>query len=339
MGLLTREVRDRDSETGYRKAINWPVVGTAGGLSALFLAATLFSGLYINEAREVSLEVKFGDVVDQEDTPGLKWKTPWLSSRHAYSLARQTSVIDNSTSLRMGDDIRLTGGFTIEWEIKEGTDIKKLYFDLKDREGDLDDVVTVRGRDAAIRALESLTIQDLIPEQDIEAMTSTDTEAEGTDADGADVETSESFTDKMTTGIQTRLQTEFDQQEWPIRVIAVYSNGFEFEPESEEKLAEIVGIRQDRVKLILREENAQKAKEVYGVEAEADAAYLRGLVEAGYPVDQLDHALCMKMQRDAGRVNEPFAAGCGGSNSGVGVVVDPAAVNNTAPKPVVVPNP
>ena len=38
--------------------------------------------------------------------------------------------------------------------------------------------------------------------------------------------------------------------------------------DSEDRIAEIVGIRAERVKLGLRQENAEKAKEVYETEAE-----------------------------------------------------------------------
>ncbi len=297
----------------------------AGTVATAFLAAaTAWSGLYVNEGRQITLEVLFGNIVDQVNSPGLKVKMPFFADRFAYSLARQTSPIDNTTTLRMGDDLRLDADFTVEWEIQEGVDAGKLYYDLKDRGGDIDNVVMVRGQDAAIRTLESLTIEDLIPPNADMPQAQT----------GAD--TSASFTQLMTSGIQGRLQQEFLSQGWPIKVISVYSNGFKFSPPSEIKLEEIVGIRQERVKLALREENAVKAAEVFAAEARADAAYVNELVAKGLGEDQIGTALCLKMARDAGRVNEPFAAGC---NNGASLPVAAAVPLPAKQQPGVAPAP
>ncbi len=292
------------------------VAGGAGALVALTLA---FSSFYINEEREVSLEVMFGKVSDVENTAGLKMKNP-LASRFAYSLARQSTPVSEATNLRTGDDLRLSGRYYVDYEIDQDADVNKLYFDLQDQGGDLENVLSVRAKDAAVRAIESLTIEDLMPEED---------------PNNPDAEI-ESFTDMITSGVQDRLQSSLNAEGWPVRIIGVYSDGFNFSNDSEDRIAEIVGIRAERVKLGLRQENAEKAAEVYATEAAADAAYINALREtAGLTDADVGYALCLKMNRDANRVNEPLAAGCNaGGGSNVGVVVDPsAAARRPAPTP------
>ena len=118
-----------------------------------------------------------------------------------------------------------------------------------------------------------------------------------------------------------RAENLMDEEGWPVRIIGVYSTGFNFSQDSEARIAEIVGIRAERVKLDLRAENAERAREVFAAEASADAAYINALrTEAGLQDGDVAYALCLKMNRDAGRVNEPLAAGCGTGN-GVGVSV------------------
>lgn len=309
MGLFTKQ--DRYGDTAVRI---FPLAATgAGALIALTLA---FSSMYINEERQVSLEVLFGKVSDVENTAGLKFKNP-LASRFAYSLARQSTPVSEATNLRTGDDLRLSGRYFVDYEIDEGADVNKLYFDLQDQGGDLENVLSVRAKDAAVRAIESLTIEDLMPEED---------------PNNPDKEV-ESFTDMITTGVQNRLQAALNAEGWPVRIIGVYSDGFNFSKDSEDRIAEIVGIRAERVKLGLRQENAVKAQEVFAAEATADAAYINALREtAGLTDDQVGYALCLKMNRDAGRVNEPLAAGCGGEGADLGVVVDPTN-KSQAPAP------
>ena len=288
----------------YRNWTDFKFVKAAGlATAALFTTAAGCSGTYSNEARQVSLEVEFGKVVDQENTPGLKLKTPFISDRFAYSLAKQTTKIPRMEKIRTGDDIKMDLDFTVEWEIIEDTDVSKLYFDLKDRGGDLENVLEVRAKDAAVQVMETMTIDDII--------------AEAKDDTADEI----SFTERLKGGIHTRLQEELQSQGWPVRIMAVYTNGYSFTQKSEARLEEIVGIRQESVKLGLREENAQKAKEVFREEAQADAAYLQGLREAGVPEEDLAYSLCLKMNRDAGVVNQKFATSCASSGTAVSPVV------------------
>lgn len=291
-----------------------PVRATAAGVTGVAALGTLLSSFYINEERQVSLEVLFGRVNHVEKAPGWKWKNP-LATRYPYSLARQKTTVDQATNLRLGDDLRVSGKFDVEYEVDETANVPKLYFDLKDQGGDLEGVVQVRSKDAAVRTLESLTIKDLIP----------DTEKEGEES---------SFTNKITMGIQQRLQKDLTEQGWPVRVLGVFSDGFHFTPDSEKRIEEIVRVRADRVKLDLRQENAIKAQEVFRDEAKADRAYIDALRDGGLPDDDVAKALCLKMARDAGRVNEPFAAGCmGGAIPPVGVITPPAE-GQVQPQPV-----
>ena len=288
MGLFTRE-----GEQGFASLKKVNVAGAA--IAGLFASATAIGSFYINEAREVSLEVKFGQVTDIETTPGLKFKTPWLSSRYSYSLARQTSEVGAGTTLRTSDDVRLSNPFKIEWEIDENADLQSLYSELKGTGSDISDVVEVRARDAAVQVFETLTVADLAEE---------------------------GFTANIKTLIKSKLLNNLLEQGWPVRVLDVLSDGFTLSPGSESALDAIVDIRQEAVRLDLRLENASKAVDVYKKEAEADKAYLDELSSAGLPEDDLVCALQYKMARDAGRVMQPFAQVCGADNdSGASVTL------------------
>ncbi|MFN3828302.1 MAG: SPFH domain-containing protein [Micavibrio sp.] len=306
---------------GYRESkvkVKWGRV-TGVSIASVFALTTALSSFYINEERQTSLEVLFGRVTDKETTPGWKWKNP-LSSRYAYSLARQKTDVTEATNLRTGDDLRLSGKYHIEYEVDEKADVNKLYFDLQDQGGDLDNVVQVRAKDAAVRAIEALTIENLMPEED-----------------ATKNQEAASFTEQITGGINARLQDQLTKEGWPVKIIGVYSDGFHFSQESETRIEEIVSIRAEKVKLGLREENATKAEEVFRKEAQADAAYLEKLRAAGLPEKDLGTALCLKMNRDAGRVNEPFAAGCGGTNDNKTGVVVPAPLKKAAAAPAPAP--
>ena len=110
MGFFTKE-----DDRGRTKARVGRIATTS--LASLFTATALWSGLYINEAREVSLEVRFGKVVDTITDPGINAKMPFLTSRYAYSLARQTIQTGEEKTLRTSDDVRLKNPFTIEYKI------------------------------------------------------------------------------------------------------------------------------------------------------------------------------------------------------------------------------
>jgi len=286
MGLFIGE--DRHGNPSLR-------VGRIAGaaIGGLFAAATAFGSFYINEEREVSLEVRFGQIVDIETTHGIKLKTPWLSSRYAYSLARQTSEVGTGTTLRTSDDVRLRNPFKIEWQIDEAADLKSLYSELKGTGSDIADVVEIRARDAAVQVFETLTVADLAEE---------------------------GFTANIKAQIKAKLQNNLSEQGWPVRVLDVLSDGFTLSQGSESALEAIVNIRQEALRLDLRLENAGKAIDVYKKEAEADAAYLNELTEAGLPSEDLVCALQYKMARDAGRVMQPFAQVCGADGGNAAAV-------------------
>lgn len=292
-------------------------LGAAFASSAALIGGC--GGLYVNSDRQATLEVQFGKVTDVVTDSGLQFKIPLITDKFTHSLARQKVEVELQ-NLRMGDDIKLKSGkFIIEYEIDENpngqpADLKKLYFDLKDQGGELDNVVEARAVDAAVRAVEALGIEDLMPEEDEETGKPKEVTADA------------SFNGKLKKKIKDELQASLIQQGWPVKVIDVFSSGFQFEAESETKIAEIVAVRMEKVKLGLREKNAAKAKEVFRKEAEADAAYINTLRNAGLPIEQVYQALCLKMSRDAGKVNEQFSAGCGNGSNGVGVTVNkPAA--------------
>lgn len=271
----------------------------------------LFSSLYVNEQTEKSLEITFGKVTQQVDTPGLKLKPPFISKRFAISTAKQ-NVLLSFDRLRTGDDIKMSSDFEIEFQVREEGDIRNYYNDLKGRDGDVKEIVQARGTKAAIEAVESMDINDLIPPLD----------DEGNQIEG------QGFSQVMTAEIHERLQNlldgENDGTNWQIDILGVYPSGFEFEPESEAKLAEIVAIRQEAVKLGLRQQNALKAREVYAQEAEADAQYLRTISEqTGISSDTaLSQIFCLKTARDAANVNAPLTPGCMGSGSEIAYAVD-----------------
>lgn len=292
----------------------------AHSLGAMVAATALATSLYINESTEKSLEITFGKVTKQVDTPGIKAMWPFgIDKRFAISTAKQNVEL-SFDKLRTGDDIKMRSDFDIEFQVREKGDIRNYYNDLKGRDGDVKSIVEARGNKAAIEAVEKMSITDLIPPLD---------------KDGKP-EKSDGFSKKMTENIKTRLQELLDGKDgganWEIEILGVYPKGFAFEPESEAKLAEIVGIRQEAVKLVLREKNAIKAKEVYGQEAAADAAYLKPFQDAGITDSSaLAQIFCLKTARDAANVNAPLTPGCMGSDSGVAVAVDPKKTSAPAP--------
>ncbi len=286
-------------------------------LAGLFTAASLWSGIYINEARQVSLEVRFGDVVDTVTESGLKTKVPFLTSRYAYSLARQTTEIGQGTALRTSDDVRLTNPFTIEYEIDKNADLKNLYFQLKGSGEDLQDVIQKLARDVGVRVFEGLQVTDLAEE---------------------------GITDKIKTEMKTKLQADLQAKGWPVTIVDVLSDGFQLSPESEDVLERIIDIRQEKARLELREENAIKAQETLEAEAEAYVKYADVLRAAGLPDEDIRCAIHDKMAQDAGKIMTPFAQVCGTATGGfandIAVAVDPANVTmppvkgGAAPAPI-----
>lgn len=283
---------------------------TATTLASLTATAALISSMYINEERETSVEVLFGKVVNVETTPGLKFKVPFVASRHSYPLSRQSVDIDNENGLRTGDSLLIKGNFSIDYEVDENANIPMLYFDLKDKGGELDNLLAVRGRDAAVQAVEALRTNDLI--------------AGDTDGKG--------LTKKITERLAEILQKQLTDEGWPIKLKGVFSQGFFLDNVSEKKIAEILQIRLEESKLKLRDANAAKAKETFAAEADAIMNFVAPLQKAGLPAEFIASVTCLKMQQDAGRIGEPFAAGCLAAPPPAGAVVDYGAVRPTAPR-------
>lgn len=296
MGFFTKE-----DDRGRTKARVGRIATTS--LASLFTATALWSGLYINEAREVSLEVRFGKVVDTITDPGINAKMPFLTSRYAYSLARQTIQTGEEKTLRTSDDVRLKNPFTIEYKIDETADLKNLYYQLKGSGDDIKDVIEKLTGDVAVRVFEGFVVSDL-------------------------AETG--FTDKIKTEIKTKLQADLAEKGWPVTVIDVLSSGFSLSEGSEDVLERIIDIRQEETRLELRQKNAEKAKDVLKTEAEAYVEYAKVLREAGVPEEDLRCAIYDKMALEAGRIMQPFAQICGNGTGtmqdGTAVSIDPAAI-------------
>lgn len=297
MGIFTKEGRHGEDE------LRWGRIAGAS-ISGLATAAALVGSLYVNEAREVSLEVTFGKVTNVITEPGINAKYPFITSRFPYSLARQTSYIGQETTLRTSDDVRLTNPFTIEFQIDESADVENLYYQLKGSGEDIEDVVQKLARDVGVRVFEGLEVTDLAEP---------------------------GVTDRITTDMQNRLQAELSAKGWPVNIIDILSDGFKLSPESEGVLERIIDIRQESARLDLRQTNAEKAENVLRTEAQAYVAYAEELSAAGLPESDLRCAIYDKMAQDAGRVMEPFSQVCGVVGASVGqdiaVAVDPANVN------------
>lgn len=296
MGILTST--DRHGQTQY----SIPKIA-GSSIAGLFAASALWGSIYVNEAREVSLEVRFGNVVDVVTEPGLNFKIPFFTSRYAYSLARETTRIAEGTTLRTSDDVRLTNPFTIEYKIDENADLKNLYYQLKGSGEDITDVIKKLASDVGVRVFEGLQVTNLAE-------------------DGV--------TDQITGAMQERLQADLKAKGWPVTIIDVLSDGFQLKPESEAVLARIIDIRQEAARLDLRMQNAIKAEEVLKREAQAYVGYAQVLKAAGVPEADLRCAVHDKMAQEAGRVMEPFAQVCGSGSGQLGdqiaVAVDPAKV-------------
>ncbi len=278
-------------------------------LAAAFAASALISSLYINEERETSVEVLFGKVVDVETTPGLKAKVPFFASRHSYPLSRQSVHIANEKGLRTGDSYRIKGDFSIDYEVDEKANIPMLYFDLKDNNGEIDNLLAVRAQDAAVKAVEKLGTSDLVSNADDQGLTK-----------------------KITDALSQILEEQLHKEGWPIKLKGVFSQGFYLDDESEKKIAEILQFRLEQSKLKLRDANADKAQVTFEKEANALLKFVGPLQKAGLTAEFISSIVCLKMQQDAGRIGEPFAAGCMGVQPPGGAVVDYNAVRASSGK-------
>lgn len=169
---------------------------------------------------------------------------------------------------------------------------------------DLELFINRTARDSAVRVFETLQVTDLAEP---------------------------GITDRITQGIQERLQEDLIEGGWPIRIVDITSDGFTLSPGPEDTLERIIDIRQEAARLALRQENAVIAEGVLRQEAQAYVAYAEELQAAGLPAEDLRCAIHDKMTQDSGRIMEPFAQVCGVASASVGqdiaVAVDPANVN------------
>lgn len=66
MGIFTKETNHGHKELRIGRTVG-------AGITGLFAAAALAGSIYINEAREASLEVMFGNVTETITEPGLNF--------------------------------------------------------------------------------------------------------------------------------------------------------------------------------------------------------------------------------------------------------------------------
>lgn len=293
MGLYTKEnERTGDTDTRWGR-----VAATAGaGLVAL---ATAWNSLYVVEQREVALEVLFGGVNEVNKDPGLYAKVPFFERAVKYPLYRQRAdVSSEEANLRTKDQMRVEGGIFVDYEIDEqSANIENIYADLRGDKDDINDVIKMRAKEAAVVAFGEFTSVELTSKMN-----------------------------DITGRTQVLLQESIDEQGWPFKVKSVISNGVRLSPDSEKKLERVMDQEQERIVLDLRERNAEKAKGVFEKEGAALGALYNKLIESGVPTDSATNLICLKMANDAGKIQEAFAPGCFGNDNGVSVAVDPKNV-------------
>lgn len=300
MGLFTKQnERTGDTDVRYGR-----IAATAGaGVVAL---STVWSSLYVVEQREVALEVLFGGVNAVNTEPGLYTKTPFFESVVKYPLYRQRADVSaDEANLRTKDQMRVEGGIFVDYEIDEqSANITNIYADLRGDSNDINDVIKMRAKEAAVVAFGEFTSVELTSRLN-------------------------EITDRTT----TLLQQSIDEQGWPFKIKSVISNGVRLSPDSEKKLERVMDQEQERIVLELRERNAEQAKNVYQKEGQALAALYTEITAAGVPADQAASIICLKMANDAGKIQEAFAPGCfANDNGGYSVAVDPK-VTYTPPIP------
>lgn len=300
MGLFTKQnERTGDTDVRYGR-----IAATAGaGVVAL---STVWSSLYVVEQREVALEVLFGGVNAVNTEPGLYTKTPFFESVVKYPLYRQRADVSaDEANLRTKDQMRVEGGIFVDYEIDEqSANITNIYADLRGDSNDINDVIKMRAKEAAVVAFGEFTSVELTSRLN-------------------------EITDRTT----TLLQQSIDEQGWPFKIKSVISNGVRLSPDSEKKLERVMDQEQERIVLELRERNAEQAKNVYQKEGQALAALYTEITAAGVPADQAASIICLKMANDAGKIQEAFAPGCfANDNGGYSVAVDPR-VTYTPPIP------
>lgn len=294
MGIFT----DRNGEA---KVGN--IVG--GALATLFTIGVAADSVIFVSPREAVIQTDFsGNIIRVIDKTGVYAKTPIITSTHSYSLTRETALLKGDTSLRTSDDVRLSNPFTVEFEIDETVDLKKLYIDSKGK--NVTDIVLQRAKDAAVRVFETLKVSDLAEP---------------------------GVTDRIKALIKEKLQNDLTQEGWPIKIRTVLSDGFKLNPGSEDELERIVILRQEGTRLDLRSNNADKALSIMSKEAASDAAYLSGLKAAGVPNEGLVCALYLKKLSDTGKVGIPFVAGCNTNSPAIAVPAPSASAPAAAPTP------
>lgn len=284
MGIFTSQDRNGYTEIHAGRAVG-------AGLAAVLATAAAVDSLVLISPREADVITDFnGAVIQVMSKPGTYYKIPFLHGAHSYDLRRDSVKVDESALLRTSDYIRLKSPFTVEYEIDENTDVTKLYIDLRGK--DPKDLILQRARDVAVQVYETLTVSDLA---------------------------NHSITEKIKAAIKDKLQKTLNEQGWPIKIMTVNTTGFNLMPESEGELQKIVNLRQEAARLQIRQENAEKSLQVLALEAKTDGAYMKGLLDAGVPKENLVCALYIKRLAEAGKIGIPLVAGC--HDQGVGVAV------------------
>lgn len=276
MGIFTSE--DQRGDTYVR----WGRVGSTAAASVVSLA-TAFSSFYIVQDREVALKIRFGAITDVQAEPGLYAKVPFIDGVIRYPLFRQrTEVLAEDANLRTRDQMRVEGGIYVDYEIDEAsTNIESIYADLRGDSSDIQDVIRMRAREAAVRAFGEFSSTDLT-----------------------------SQIDQITARAQVLLQESIDEQGWPFKVLEVVSNGVRLSPDSEVKLERVMAAEQERIVLELRQRNAALAVDVLKIEGTALGGLYNELANAGVPPDQINTLICLKMANDADSVQVALAPGC-----------------------------
>lgn len=329
-GFFERQFFNDDRGYGRGGSFRWgKAVGL--GLTGLAGAFVLASSIYRNEPREVTLEINIGgEIVEQVSEVGLHLKTPWPFSRIIqYSTAMNITPTE-SENVRMGDELRMAySGFECQWNINPDADYTRLYEDLRGSGEDITTIAQATQLDALTRAAETLGIEDLI--EVVEA----DADAETPAVEGEEPVVDVGFVSTLSTRLETLLADSYEDQGWPITVSKCLSRSYRFDQDTETRLARLAGIRQERVELEYRDDNAIRAQDVYANEAIADAAYVRPLIEAGMSPESAASALCVFKAATEGNLAEPLTPGCFGGGQQIAVTVPmPGEEGQALPEPV-----
>lgn len=280
MGIFTNE----EGQLSTKKIVS--------GLGAAFTATALYGSFYVLPQREVALITRFGGVVNEARIWGIHPKIPFVDTVHKYPLYRQRVEISaDEANLRTGDQMGVQGGLFVEYEINgDSKDLDNLYNYLRAQTEDVNDVadiVKIRGKMAAVSSFGLAKAPELAT-------------------------TIDTITDNM----KTRLQKSIDDNGWPVKILAVISNGVRLTPDAEKKLEVIMVASQEQTVLDLRKTNAKKAQEVLTEEGKALGNLYKAIAESGVRPEDVNTLVCLDMAQRAHRTQEPFSPGCFAGQNG-----------------------